>query len=94
MVKKNFLVNIFENEEDRFIKAAVDINFLEFVDKKSFDNGAKLLYKNLKNKKSYGRAELQKAGLQIYWRWKKNEVYYRGKIVQEIERRKNPEVGS
>jgi len=92
MVKQNnFVVNIFKNEEARFIEAAVDINFLEFVDKKSFDNGAKLLYKHLKNKKSYRKAELQKMGLQIYWKWKKKEEYYRIKIAEEIKRRKNSE---
>ena len=94
VLQKGFVFEIFENEEDIFIQAAVDINFLEFVDKKSFDNDAKLLYKTLKNKKTYRKAELQKMGLQVYWRWKKKEDYYRSKILEETERRKSSGVSS
>ena len=79
---------LFENDEEKIINAAVDINLLEFIERGNFDNGAKLLYKKLKAKNTYTKTELKKNSLFIYYKWKAKADYYKNKVLEEKQKRK------
>ena len=83
---KRFINIIFDEQEEKFIKAAVDVNFLEFVEKGKVYTGAKEVYKKLKPLSSYRKPDLDWNAKAIFRKWNAKTDYYKEKILEEIDR--------
>ena len=89
---KKFINVIFDDQEEKFVKAAVDVNFLEFVERGTAHQGAKEVYMKLKPLSYYPKANLNYNVKTIVFKWQRYTEYYKEKILKEIERRAALEV--
>lgn len=84
------LIFMFQNNEKQFIKAAVDVDFLSFVRKGEFVEGAKLLlYTGMKIKEAEDCIPYLVSNISQNWHVSSSDL--KQKVEDEIFKRKNGE---